>query len=55
MIVLVIGRERGTYTARNWKWLYWYDESGKRIPTAEERATRLAVKLQELGVNPDEI
>lgn len=54
-IGLGIGRERGTYTARTREWLYWYDNAGKRIPTAEERAERLAAKLQQLGVNPDEI
>lgn len=57
-IGLGIGRERGTYTARTREWLYWYDNAGKRIPTAEERAERaerLAAKLRELGVNPDEI
>lgn len=31
---------RGTYTARTREWLYWYDNTGKRIPTAEERAER---------------
>ena len=54
-IGLGIGRERGTYTARTREWLYWYDNTGKRIPTAEERAERLAAKLREFGVNPDEI
>lgn len=54
-IGLGIGRERGTYTARSREWLYWYDNTSKRIPTAEERAERLAAKLRELGVNPDEI
>ena len=57
-IGLGIGRERGTYTARTREWLYWYDNTGKRIPTAEERAERaerLAAKLRELGLNPDEI
>lgn len=52
---LGIGRARGTYTGRTREWLYWYDNTGKRIPTAEERAERLAAKLRELGVNPDEI
>lgn len=54
-IGLGIGKERGTYTARTREWLYWYDNTGKRISTAEERAERLAAKLRELGVNPDEI
>jgi Uma2 family endonuclease len=54
-INLGIGRERGTYLGRTREWLYWYDNTGKRIPTAEERAERLAAKLRELGVNPDDI
>ena len=36
-------------------WLYWYDNTGKRLLTAEERTERLAAKLRELGVNPDDI
>jgi hypothetical protein len=52
---LGIGRERGTYLERTREWLYWYDDTGKRIPTAEERAERLAAKLRELGVNPHDI
>lgn len=55
---LGIGRERGTYLGRTREWLYWYDNTGKRLPTAEERAERterLAAKLRELGVNPDDI
>lgn len=54
-INLGIGRARGTYTGRTREWLYWYDSNGKRLLTAEEQAERLAAKLRELGVNPDEI
>jgi hypothetical protein len=39
-----------------------YDESGRRLPTHEElanqerqRADRLAKRLRELGVNPDNV
>ncbi len=44
------------------EWLYWYDESGNKYPTPEEvvlqqteRADKLAAKLRELGVHPDEV
>ncbi|MEO1211348.1 MAG: Uma2 family endonuclease [Cyanobacteria bacterium J06638_20] len=43
-------------------WLRWCDEQGQVIPTGAEvadperqRADRLAAKLRELGVNPDDI
>ncbi|MBD2255084.1 Uma2 family endonuclease [Nostoc parmelioides] len=59
---LSLGRERGTYLGRTREWLYWYDEAGRRLATPEElvaqernRAERLAQRLRELGVNPDEI
>lgn len=35
---LGIGRDRGTYQGIEREWLYWYDQSGKRLPTPEERA-----------------
>ena len=57
-IGLGIGSERGTYLGRTREWLYWYDNNGKRLSTAEEqaeRAERLAAKLRELGINPDDI
>ncbi|MBD2596078.1 Uma2 family endonuclease [Nostoc spongiaeforme FACHB-130] len=61
-INLALGRERGTYLGRTREWLYWYDEVGQRLPTPEEllqqekeRAERLAQRLRELGINPDEI
>ncbi|BAB75417.1 alr3718 [Nostoc sp. PCC 7120 = FACHB-418] len=59
---LSLGRERGTYLGRTREWLYWYDEAGRRLATPEElvaqekqRAERLAQRLRELGINPDEI
>jgi len=68
-IGLALGRERGTYLGRTREWLYWYDETGQRLPTPEElvqqekeraqqekqRAERLAQRLRELGINPDDI
>jgi hypothetical protein len=42
--------------------LYWYDQQGKRLPTPEElaqqerlKAERLAQRLRDLGVNPEDI
>lgn len=35
---LGIGRDRGFYLGIEREWLYWYDETGHRIPTSEERA-----------------
>ncbi|HLO85134.1 MAG TPA: Uma2 family endonuclease [Nostocaceae cyanobacterium] len=67
-IGLAIGRERGTYLGRTREWLYWYDAEGCRLPTPEEfaqqqleraererlRAERLAQRLRDLGVDPEE-
>lgn len=36
-------------------WLRWCDEQGRVIPTGAERADRLAAKLRELGIDPDEV
>jgi Uma2 family endonuclease len=43
-------------------WLRWWDSHGNLLPTAEQRAEqekqradRLAAKLRELGIDPDEI
>lgn len=59
---LGLGRARGIHQGWEREWLYWYDESGNRLPTsedrakqAEEKADRLAAKLRELGIDPDEI
>ncbi|WNZ21752.1 hypothetical protein HJG54_01960 [Leptolyngbya sp. NK1-12] len=35
---LGLGRDRGVYQGIEREWLYWYDQSGQRIPTPEERA-----------------
>jgi Uma2 family endonuclease len=52
-VELGIGYESGM--GGNWQrdWLYWYDRDCIRYPTAEERATRLAEKLRQLGIDPD--
>lgn len=36
-------------------WLRWHDAQGNLILTGAERASLLATKLQELGVDPDQI
>ncbi|NJL91136.1 MAG: Uma2 family endonuclease [Coleofasciculaceae cyanobacterium SM2_1_6] len=35
-IGLALGRERGLYNHQVRNWLYWYDESGRRLPTPQE-------------------
>ena len=35
---LGLGRERGTYLGREREWLYWYEKSGNRLITPEEKA-----------------
>jgi hypothetical protein len=59
-ISLGIGCDRGNYSDVTREWLYWYDESGKRYPTpqeriqqTEQRVQRLADKLRSLGIDPD--
>ena len=36
-------------------WLRWCDRQGQVIPTGAERADRLAQKLRQMGINPDEV
>jgi hypothetical protein len=52
----------GNYKGCDRHWLRWYDTSGNWIPTTEERerqalerADRLAQRLRELGINPDDL
>ena len=62
---LGIGLWQGTYQGIERLWLRWYDDQGNLIPTPTEqveqqleqqrtKAERLAAKLRELGVNPEE-
>lgn len=37
-IGLGLGRDRGSYLGIEREWLYWYDATGQRIPTPDERA-----------------
>jgi Uma2 family endonuclease len=60
-IGLGIGSERGNYAGVTREWLYWYDEHGKRYSTPNERvqeevdrSNKLANKLRQLGVDPDD-
>ncbi len=50
-----IGTWDGIYWRRNRRWVRLYREDGSLIPTSEERAERLAQRLRELGVDPEEI
>ena len=50
-----LGVWQGKYQGIERLWLRWFDESGKLISTAEERADCLAQRLRELGIDPDEV
>lgn len=66
---LGIGRGIGTYERWTREWLYWYDQSGKRLSTAEEMLEQerqrtslleqqieaLNSKLRERGIDPDSL
>ena len=47
-IGLGIGHERGTYQGITREWLYWYNESGKRFFTPEERITEAEERITEV-------
>ncbi len=44
---LGLGRDRGTYLGREREWLYWYDESGNRLLTPEERVAAAEAKAEQ--------
>ncbi|MGK7944934.1 MAG: Uma2 family endonuclease [Microcystaceae cyanobacterium] len=57
-----LGLWQGIYKNVELPWLRWWDDKGKLLPTPQEvaivekqRADRLAAKLEELGVNLDEL
>lgn len=68
-IGLGIGREISTYRGWTREWLYWYDENGNKYSTPEELAQQaqqqaqqaqqrldyLTARLQEMGINPEEL
>ena len=68
-IGLAIGCERGVYQGIEREWLYWYDETGQRLPTSDERAEQerqraeqaenrlkiLLEQLQQCEIDPDRL
>ncbi|MCZ8190505.1 MAG: Uma2 family endonuclease, partial [Microcystis sp. LE19-338.1B] len=46
-IGLALGYEQGEHIAWVREWLYWYDQSGNRYLTAEERARAAALIAQQ--------
>ncbi|AFZ45133.1 protein of unknown function DUF820 [Halothece sp. PCC 7418] len=61
-IELGLGLWQGIYQGIHRQWLRWFDRDGNWLPTLteqkqqeQEKTERLAAKLRELGVNPDEI
>ena len=63
---LGLGLWQGSYQGIERLWLRWYDANGNWMPTPTEaerqrseelevKAERLAAKLQELGINPEEL
>jgi hypothetical protein len=61
-IGLGIGREIGTYDRCQREWLYWYNSEGARFRTPDEvaqqeqqRTQRLAERLREMGIDPEEL
>jgi Uma2 family endonuclease len=66
VLQLALVQWSGAYKGIETTWLRWATPEGRLLPTAEERereraeaerqrAKKLAAKLQELGVNPDEL
>ena len=65
-IGLGLGREQGTYQGITREWLYWYNQTGDRYPTPDERAETaeqraeiaeqkleaLLKKLKDQGIDP---
>ena len=50
-----IGIWQGTHRGLQRPWLCWFDADNKLILTAEERAERLAQRLRDLGIDPNEV
>ena len=46
-IGLGIGYERGNYAGVTREWLYWYDETGKRYSTPNERIEQESQRAQQ--------
>ncbi|MCA9606807.1 MAG: Uma2 family endonuclease [Myxococcales bacterium] len=45
----------GAFEGHHDRWLRWADLDGVPIPTAAERAEKLAARLRQLGVNPEDV
>ena len=63
---LGLGLWQGEYRGKNRQWLRWYDAIGNWIPTeaekerqekelAQARAERLAERLRQAGIDPEQI
>jgi len=56
---LGLGLWQGSYQGIERLWLRWYDATGNWVPTPVEqesqRAERLAARLRELGIDPNEV
>ncbi len=50
-----LGIWQGNFMNQTFPWLRWWDNAGKLLLTGEERADRLAAKLRELGIDPDDV
>jgi Uma2 family endonuclease len=50
-----LGIWQGLYQNMELPWLRWWDNQGNLLLTGWERSERLAAKLRELGINPDEL
>lgn len=50
-----LGIWQGRYQNLDLPWLRWWDDRGNLLQTGWERSQRLAAKLRELSINPDEL
>jgi hypothetical protein len=50
-----LGIWQGRFMNQDLPWLRWWDSQGRLLLTGDELAAKLAAKLRELGVNPDEV
>lgn len=48
-----LGIWHGTFGGYEAPWLRWWDTQGRLLPTANERALRLAERLRAAGIDPD--
>ncbi len=59
LLIPRIGLSLGLWQGNNEKldrlWLRWMTMNGDLIPTPSERAEQLAMRLRDLGVDPDQL